>query len=101
MPYDITAEVMARIQAVPASRPFHLAWSDLLLGIVCSLCIGALLFSLNHLPPLAAALLRKDAILLYQQILVNARWLLPVFLFAMEGFFAAFILPYLRRELAE
>jgi hypothetical protein len=101
IPRDITSEVMARIQVVPAPQPFRLTWNDLAVAIVLSLCVGALLFSLDHLPPLAAAQLRRDTILLYQQLLVNARWLLPAFLFALAGFFVALTVPYLRRELAE
>ena len=101
MPRDITAEVMARIQVIPAPQPFRLTWSDLVLGIVFSLCIGAMLFSLNNLPPLVAAQIRKETILLYQQIIVNARWLLPVLSFGLAVFLAAFTIPYLKRELTQ
>lgn len=101
MPGDIAEEVMARIQVVPAPQPFRLEWNDLVLGIVFSLCIGAVLFSLNNLPPLAAAQLRRESILLYQQIIVNGRDLLPVLLFSLAGLLAALTIPYLKRELTQ
>lgn len=99
LPRDITLEVMARIQTVPAPRPFHLTWSDLLLSLVLALCVGALWFSLQNLPPLVVAQIRKESILLYQQFLVNVRWLLPALSFGLAGFFAALAIPYLRQEL--
>lgn len=99
MPRDISADVMARIQTAPAPRPFRLAWNDMILGIVLSLCIGAVWFSLNNLPPLIVAQIRKESILLYQQIIVNARWLLPTLFFGLAGFFTALTIPYLRREM--
>jgi hypothetical protein len=43
--------------------------------------------------------MRKESILLYQQLLVNARWLVPMLAFSVAGFFAALTIPYLRREL--
>jgi hypothetical protein len=99
MPRDITLEVMARIKTTPAARPFHFTWNDLVLAIVFSICIGALWFSTNHLPPLVVAQIRKESILLYQHALVNIRWLLPVFFFGLAAFLSAPTIPYLRREL--
>jgi len=99
MPRDITADVMARIKTTPASRPFHFSWNDLVLAIVFSICIGALWFSIDHLPPLLVAQLRKESILLYQHLLVNIRWLLPVLFFGLAAFLSALTMPYLRREL--
>ena len=99
MPRDITADVMARIQTVPAPRPFRLTWNDLVLSLVIALCIGAIWFGLQNLPPLAVAHIRKESILLYQQWLVNARWLIPALSFGLAGFFAALTIPYLRQEL--
>ena len=99
MPRGITADVMARIQTIPAPRPFRLTWNDLALGIILSLCIGAIWFSLGHLPPIVVAQIRKESILLYQHILVNASWLIPTFSFCLGGFFAALTIPFLRREL--
>ena len=99
IPRDITVEVMSRIQSVPAPRPFRLTWQDLVLSLVIALCFVAVWFSLNSLPPLVVAHLRKESILLYQQMLVNARWLIPVLSFGFAGFLAALTIPYLRQEL--
>ena len=99
MPRDITADVMARIQSVPAPRLFRLTWNDLVLSIVLAVCIGAIWFSLQNLPPLVVAHLRKESILFVQQMIVNARWLIPVLAFGLAGFFAALTIPYLRQEL--
>lgn len=99
MPRDITLDVTRRIQTIPAPRPFRITLHDLVLSVVISICIGAVWFSLNNLPPLVAAQLRKESILFYQQILVNARWLIPVLSFSLAGFFAALTIPFLRQEL--
>jgi hypothetical protein len=99
MPRDITADVMARIQTVPAPRPFRLTWKDVVLSLVLAICMGAVWFSLQNLPPLVMAQLRKETILLHQQFLVNARWLIPVLSFGLAAFFAALTIPSLRREL--
>jgi hypothetical protein len=99
MPRDITMDVMARIQTMPAPRSFRLTWNDLVLSIVFAVCIGAVWFSLQNLPPLVVAHLRKESILFVQQMIVNARWLIPVLSFGLAGFFAALTIPYLRQEL--
>jgi hypothetical protein len=98
IPRDITVDVMARIQTVPAPHPFRLTWSDLILSGVLALCVGALWFSVQNLPPLVIAHLRKESILLYHQVLVNARWLIPVLSFGLAGLLAALTIPYVRRE---
>ena len=99
MPRDITSNVMSRLQAVPAPRPFRLAWNDFILGSVLAICLAALWFSLQNLPPLVMAQIHKESILLYQKIVVNARWLIPVLSFGLAAFFAALAIPVLRREL--
>ena len=99
IPRDITADVMRRLQTAPAPRPFLLTWNDLFLSLILAVCIGALWFSVQTLPPLVIAQLRKESILLYQQFLVNARWLIPVLSFGLAAFLAALTIPYLRREL--
>ena len=99
MPRDITADVMARIQTIPAPRPFRLTRNDLAFSIVVSLCIGAIWFSLSHLPPIVVAQIRKESILFYQYVLVNARWLIPTISFGLAGFLSALTIPYLRQEL--
>jgi hypothetical protein len=99
IPRDITADVMSRIQTVPAPRPFRLSWNDLVLSCVLTICVAAVWFSLQNLPPLIVAQIRKETILLYQHILVNARWLIPALSLGLAGFFAALAIPFLRREL--
>jgi len=99
MPRDITVDVIARIQTIPVPRPFQLTWNDLVLGIILSVCMSAIWFSLYHLPPIVIAQIRKESILLYQHILVNARWLIPTFSFGLAGFLSALTIPYLRKEL--
>ena len=99
MPRDITADVMRRLQTVPASRPFRLTWNDLALSMIISLCIAAVWFSLDHLPPIVIAQARKESILFYQHILVNARWLIPAISFGLAAFLSALTIPYLRQEL--
>ena len=101
MPRDITVDVMARLQSVPAPRPFRLTWNDFFVSLVLAICIGAMWFSLQNLPPLVIAQLRKESILLYQQFLVNARWLIPALSFGFAGFLAALTLPYLKQELTK
>ena len=101
MPRDITVDVMARLQSAPAPRPFRLTWNDFFVSLVLAICIGAVWFSLQNLPPLVIAQLRKESILLYQQFLVNARWLIPVLSFGFAGFLAALTLPYLKQELTK
>ena len=99
MPRDITMDVMSRIQAAPVPRSFRLLWSDLILSVVIALCIGAVWFSIQNLPPLVVAQMRKESILLYQHILVNARWIVPALSFGLAGVFAALTIPFLQREL--
>ena len=99
IPRDLTMDVISRIQTVPTQRPFRFPWSDFLISLVLALCIGAIWFSVQNLPPIVMAQIRKEGILLYQQILVNARWLIPVLSFGFAGCFAALTLPYLRQQL--
>jgi hypothetical protein len=99
MPRDLTVDVITRIQAIPTTRPFRLAWSDIVLALVLLLCIAAVWFSVFNLPPLIVAQIRKESILFYQYLIVNARWLLPVVSFSLAGLLVALTLPYLKQEL--
>jgi hypothetical protein len=99
LPRTVTSEVMTRIKTIPAPRPFRLTWNDLVLAIVFSVCIGAMWFSINHLPPLVVAQIRKESILLYQYLLINIRWLIPTLSFGLAAFLSVLTIPYLRREL--
>jgi hypothetical protein len=62
------------------------------------MCIGALWFSLQNLPPLVIAQIRKESILLYQQLILNIRWLVPLLSFILAGFFAALTTPYIKQQ---
>ena len=99
MPRAVTSDVMTRIKTIPAPRPFRLPWNDFFLALIFSVCIGAMWFSINHLPPLLVAQIRKESILLYQHLLVNIRWLIPAISFGLAAFLSALTIPYLRREL--
>jgi hypothetical protein len=99
MPRVVTSEVMARIKTIPAPRPFRLTWNDFVLALIFSVCFGAMWFSINNLPPLIVAQIRKESILLYQHLLVNIRWLIPVLSFGLAAFLSALTIPSLRREL--
>ncbi len=76
MPRSITPNVMARIQT--NIRPALVTWNDFALSLVIALCIGALFFTMQSLPPILLVKFQIQRILLYQGILVNARWLLPL-----------------------
>ena len=101
MPREITVDVLARIQTLPAPRPFRLTWTDLLLSLILALCVGAIGFSVQNLPPLIAAQMRKESILFYQYVLVNARWLVPMLSFGLAGCLIALTLPALKQELTK
>ena len=75
MPRDITLNVMERIQK--NSRPAFVTWSDLVLSFVITACIAAFWFATLNLPPILLAKIRIQGILLYQDFLVNSRWLVP------------------------
>jgi len=93
MPRSITVNVMARIQK--DMRPKLVTWNDFALSLVLAICIGALFFTAQSLPPILIAKLRIQGILLYQDILVNARWLIPAVLFGLAAFFSALTIPSL------
>lgn len=94
MPRSITADVMARIQTTPAPR-FQLTRNDFILAIVLTIVFSAIFFGLQTLPPYASAQLRIQGILLWQSILVNARWLVPAMFFGLAAILAAITLPTL------
>jgi len=99
MPRDITTSVMGRIQTAPAPRPFRVTWSDFGIAFVLSLCIGVIWFSVQNFPPLLLAQIRMYRILFYQDLIVNARWLIPAVFFGLAAFLSALTIPYLRRNL--
>ena len=93
MPRSVTPDVMARIQT--EKRPTLITWNDLVLSLVIVLSIGALFFTAQNLPPIMFAKLRIQGILLYQDILVNARWLVPSLLFGVAALLSALTIPTL------
>ncbi|MBC7879577.1 MAG: hypothetical protein H7Y59_20605 [Anaerolineales bacterium] len=97
MPRSITMDVMSRIQK--NTRPVLVTWNDFALSLVIALCIGALFFAVQSLPPIMLTKIRIQGILLYQDFLVNARWLVPTLLFGLASFLSALTIPYLQREL--
>ena len=95
MPRSITLNVMARIQK--DIRPALVTWNDFVLSMVIALCIGALFFTLQSLPPILLAKLRVQEILLYQDFLVNTRWLIPGLFFGLASLLSALAIPSLLR----
>ena len=101
MPRDITAVVMARIQTTPAPRPFQVTWNDFAIALTITLCVVALFFTAQNLPPIMLTKIRIQGILFYQDILVNARWLIPAVLFSAAAFFSALTIPYFQKQLTK
>jgi hypothetical protein len=95
MPRSVTMDVMSRIQATEAKRPAVLTWIDFTLSAVIAGCLGAFWFAVQNLPPILLAKLRIQGILLYQDFLVNSRWLVPVAMFGLAALIAAFTIPSL------
>lgn len=95
MPRSITADVMARIQTADAKRPAIITWSDFALSAVIAGCIAALWFAVQHLPPILLLKLRIQGILLYQDFLINSRWLVPSAMFGLAALLAAITIPSL------
>jgi hypothetical protein len=95
MPRSITVDVMARIQSTEAKRPAIITWSDFVLSSVIAACLAAVWFTSQHLPPIMVAKLKIQGILLYQDLIVNARWLVPAAMFGLAAFLAALTIPTL------
>ncbi|HEY5728529.1 MAG TPA: hypothetical protein VIS72_00660 [Anaerolineales bacterium] len=95
MPRSVTMDVMARIQK--ETRPKLVTWNDFVLSLVLALSIVAMFFALQSLPPIAIAKLRIQGILLYQDILINVRWLAPSLLFGAATLLSALTIPTLIR----
>jgi hypothetical protein len=93
MPRSITSDVIGRIQT--HQRPILLTWSDFVVSAVIASCLAALWFAAQNLPPILIAKLRIQGILLYQDFLVNSRWLVPALFFGMAAFLAALTIPTL------
>ena len=95
MPRSVTLDVMARIQK--DTRPALITWNDFALSLVLALSISAVFFAVQSLPPIMVAKIRIQGILLYQDFLVNARWLVPSLLFGLAALLSALTIPTLIR----
>ena len=93
MPRSVKLDVMARIQK--EKRPRLVTWNDFALSLVLAISISAVFFAVQSLPPIMVAKLRIQGILLYQDFLVNARWLVPSLLFGIAAFLSALTIPSL------
>jgi hypothetical protein len=99
MPRNITPNVMARIQV--EKRPVLITWNDFVIALVIALTLGALFITAQSLPPIALAKLRIQGILLYQDFIVNARWLVPTLFFGLAALFTSFAIPPLLKMTAD
>ena len=95
MPRSVTMDVMLRVQTRQSKRPAVLTWSDFALSVVIASCLAALWFAVQNLPPILLAKLRIQGILLYQDFLVNSRWLAPAAMFGLAGLLAVITIPTL------
>ena len=102
MPRSISANVMSRIQV--EKRPTLITWNDFAIALVIALTIGAIFITIQNLPPVAVAKLRIQGILLYQDFIINANWLIPSFFFGSATLLAGFTvlfsvqMPFMRRK---
>ena len=99
MPHRVTVDVMARIQK--DTRPKLITWNDFALSLVLALSIGAVFLAVQSLPPIMLAKLRIQGILLYQDLLVNARWLVPSFMFGIAALLSALTIPSLIKMITD
>ena len=90
---SVTLDVMARIQK--DTRPKLVTWNDFALSLVLALSISAVFFAVQSLPSIMLAKLRIQGILLYQDFLLNARWLVPSLLFGGAAILSALTIPTL------
>lgn len=97
MPRNITLDVMNRIQK--NTRPQLITWNDFGLSLVIASCIASLWFTFLNLPPILFAKIRIQGILLYQDFLVNARWLIPSMFFGIAIILITVAIIYLSKSL--
>lgn len=97
MPKDITESVMARLRNEPTPR-FQITRTDYLLAIVLTLVLGGIMLGFQFLPPIVLLQMRIQGILLWQSILVNYRWFLPLTSIMLGAFLAGFAFHQLLRH---
>jgi len=90
---------MSRIQK--DQRPAIFTWQDALSGAVLGLCMLALWFTYQNLPPIVLLKIHNQGILIYQALLINSRWMIPAVMFGAASFFAAAAIPMLLQMLAQ
>ena len=100
MPRSITSSVMSRIQQKD-QRPAILTWQDGLFGVVLALCMAALWFTYQNLPPLVLLKIHNEEILLYQALLLNVHWLIPTLIFGIASFLTALTMPTVLQLLSD
>jgi len=93
MPRSVTTGVMRRIQK--DERPALLTWNDFALSLVAAVSLAALWYAWQNLPPILVAKIRIQGVLLYQDFLVNARWLVPAAMVGLAALLAALTIPAL------
>lgn len=91
---SVTGDVMARIQGTPPPR-FQFTRNDYLLTLILTIVFSSIVFGLQFLPGHIVLQLRIQSILIWQSLLVNARWLVPGLFFGLAGVLAALTLPSL------
>jgi hypothetical protein len=99
MPQSITNSVLSHIQTESIPR-FRLTWSDFVLSLAITICILAVWFGLQSLPPLVLLQLRIQGILLWQKLIVNVYWLVPAISISLGfglGILALINFRYMRR----
>lgn len=96
MPRSITGDVMARIQGTQAPR-FQFSRNDYLLTLILTIVFSSIFLGLQFLPDYIVLQLRIQSILIWQSLLVNARWLVPALFLGLAGALAALTLPTLYR----
>jgi hypothetical protein len=97
MPKDILDSVMARIRNEPTPR-FQITRTDYLLAVILTLVLGAIILGFQFLPPIALLQMRIQGILLWQSLLVNYRWFLPLISIMLGTFLAGFAFHQLLRH---
>ena len=98
MPRSVTINVMSRIQN--DHRPAIFTWQDVLSGAVLALCMAALWFTYQNLPPIVLLKMHNQGILIYQALLINSRWMMPALMFGAASVLAAVTVPLLFQMLS-
>ena len=96
IPKNITFDVMSRIQKT--QRPQFITWNDFGLSLVIATCVASIWFTILNLPPILLAKMRIQGILLYQDFLVNTRWITPTLFLSLVGTLLVITLLYFQKR---